>query len=112
MTGHWTNDSPKEFAYRVASDFVAQLEDHLSGVSRDELAEKLGVTKGRVSQVLNNPGNFRLATAVQFARALGLKVSLVAYDDNDPNNLRGPVNSGVFEQCWVASNRPTEFVSA
>jgi transcriptional regulator with XRE-family HTH domain len=113
MRGHWTRDDPKDFVYRIGFDFVSQLKRYLATetMSRDDFAKRLGVSKGRVSQVMNNPGDLRLLTAVRFALALGKKVSVVAYDDGDPENQRGPVNSAIFEQCWTASGKPTEFGS-
>jgi transcriptional regulator with XRE-family HTH domain len=105
---HWTKGDPADFVYRISFDFVAQLERHLKAekMTREDLARRLGVSKGRVSQVLNNPGNLRLQTAVEFALGIGKKVSVVAYDDSDPANLQGPINSEIFEQCWKALFRP------
>ena len=103
MRSHWTNDDPDAFLYRIGSDFVSQLRHYMKaeGVSSDELARRLDVTKGRVSQVMNDPVNLTTRTALQFALALGKKVSLVAYDDGDPANERGPVNSAIFEAIWL-----------
>ena len=111
LKGHWTNRSTADFVYRIGFDFVAQLENYLEadGTSRDEFATALGVSKGRVSQILNDPGNLRLKTIVECVRAIGRKVAIVAYDDGDKNNDSGPVNSGIFSQCWNDCGRPTEF---
>jgi len=49
-----------------------------SGVSQRELAAKLGVTEGRVSQVLCGNGNVQIATAARFLRALGYQSRLIA----------------------------------
>ena len=98
MNTHWTNRSSKDFLFRIAADFVSQLEDKMesASMSQDELAQRLGVTKGRVSQILNNPGNITLAKVIEYARTLEMKVSIVAYEDDDPRNERGPINSAVF----------------
>ncbi|MBE3086863.1 MAG: helix-turn-helix transcriptional regulator, partial [Bacteroidetes bacterium] len=40
-------------------------------ISQGKLAKMLKITKGRVSQVLNNPGNVSLLTVIRFARTLG-----------------------------------------
>jgi len=111
MIGHWTNRSNKDFLFRIAADFVAQLEDKMESlsISQDELARKLGVTKGRVSQILNNPGNITLGKVVEYARTLKMKVSIVAYEDDDPNNERGPINSAVFNICWERYGKPQDF---
>ena len=107
---HWTAKSLKDYEYRIASDFVMQVEQTLEkhDVSQAELAEKLGVTEGRVSQIINNPGNLQLSTIVQWARVLSLKVAVVAYDDGDPENERGPVLSDVFRICWERCGRPAD----
>src|SRR5437879_5129586 len=99
---HWTARSAADFAYRIASDFVAQLEKKIEkeGITQKQLADRIGISVGRVSQVLNDPGNLRLESTVQFARALGMKVSVVAYEDGDHENHNGPINSEIFYVCW------------
>lgn len=111
MKAHWTARSVKDYIFRIASDFIAQLENKMNSlpISQDELAKKLGVTKGRVSQLINHPGNISLATMVEYAKALGMKVSLVAYDDNDPENKNGPINSEIFKTCWEQLGKPHDF---
>jgi predicted XRE-type DNA-binding protein len=108
---HWTERSVDDFLYKIGWDFVAQIE-HLieSGqTSQAALAESLGVSKGRVSQVLSNPGNLTLKNIVRYARALGKKVSVVAYDDADPDNQRGPINAEIFSACWERAGKPTDY---
>ncbi|MEK6777751.1 MAG: helix-turn-helix transcriptional regulator [bacterium] len=113
MNRHWTEKSIKDFLFRIAADFIAQLEDKMESenISQDELAEKLTLTKGRVSQVLNHPGNITLNNIVKYARTLGMKVSIVAYEDDDTENRRGPINSEVFKICWEKSGKPSDFWS-
>ncbi|MBI4643953.1 MAG: helix-turn-helix transcriptional regulator [Deltaproteobacteria bacterium] len=48
-------------------------------VSRKELAERLGKTKGFVSQLLNGGRNLTLRTVADILHVLGYKVSLTAY---------------------------------
>jgi transcriptional regulator with XRE-family HTH domain len=69
------------------------------------LAERLGIGESAVSQVLNNPNNLTLKTIIKYARALGLKISLLAYDDRD---TRGPIGSDVFAECWERMGRPQD----
>lgn len=45
----------------------------------------------------------------EYARALGMKVVVVAYDDNDPDNTRGPINPEIFQQCWKHMGSPADF---
>jgi transcriptional regulator with XRE-family HTH domain len=110
LAKHWTANSTDGFVYRISSDFVLQLEKKMNGeVSQNDLARRLKVSKGRVSQVLNNPGNLTLKKMVQYSRALGMKVAIVAYDDGDPTNQNGPINSEIFFRCWQKHGSPRDF---
>src|SRR2546421_4673138 len=95
---HWTKGTTAKFIYRISSDFVAQLQGKLEsdGITSSQLARRIGVTLGRVSQVLNDPGNITLKGTVKFAKALGMKVAVVAYDDGDAMNNKGPISSEIF----------------
>ena len=108
MTVHWTERSTDDYVFAIGQSFIDQLEDKMEdeGISQNTLAEELGVTKGRVSQVLNHPGNLTLGNVVRYSRALGMKASIIAYEDNDPENKRGPVNSRVFTTCWEKCGKP------
>jgi transcriptional regulator with XRE-family HTH domain len=105
---HWTQKSTADFVYSISSNFVAQIEPKIEeeGISQNEIAEKMKKTSGRVSQLLNNPGNLSIRVMVEVARALGMKVGVVAYDDNDPDNTRGPIDPDVFRKCWENAGRP------
>lgn len=111
LQGHWTNRSLEDYQSRIAFDFVSQLEDRLESLhlKKTELAQRLGVTLPAVSQKLNNPDNLELKTIIAYSRALGLKVAVVPYDDDDPDNNNGPVNSEIFSECWKRQGRPTSF---
>ena len=113
MNRHWTETSPDNFLSRITFDFIAQLEQKMESLplTQSELAKKLDVTEGYVSQILNNPSNLSLRTIIKYARALGLKVAVVAYDDNDPDNTRGLVNSEIFSICWEKQGKPVDFFS-
>ena len=108
---HWTEKSTVDFLYRIAADFIRQIEGAMeaAGVNQAELANRLKVSEGRVSQVLNNPGNLTLRKIVEYVRALGRKVAIVEYDDNDPKNCNGPVNSEIFAKCWYGTGMPSDF---
>lgn len=110
-TSHWTERSVEDFLYRIAADFVDQLQLVMNEIplSQSDLAKRLGISSGRVSQIFNNPGNLTLRKVIQYARALGLKVAVVAYDDNDPKNEHGPINSDVFRLCWQNAGSPNNF---
>lgn len=49
-----------------------------SPLDQKSLAEKLGVTQGRVSQVLNGDGNVKIAALARYLRVLGYEVQLSA----------------------------------
>jgi len=49
-----------------------------SKLDQKTLSEKLGVTQGRVSQVLNSDGNMRIAAVARYLRALGYETQLIA----------------------------------
>lgn len=108
---HWTEQSIGDFLYRIASDFIEQLEKKMETkkLSQDDLAKRMGLTKGYISQVLNHPGNLTLGNIIRFSRALGMKASVVAYDDNDPDNRRGPIDSDIFRICWEKAGKPLDF---
>lgn len=107
---HWTEADVEGYVFRIAFDFAAYVKGLGEGesVSQSELAQRLGVSKGRVSQLLNNPGNLTLKQMVKVARALGQKVSVVTYDDGDARNERGPINSNVFTGCWEHAGKPRD----
>ncbi len=107
---HWTARSNDDFAYRIASDFIAQIETKMEkdDINRRNFAKLAGVSPGRISQVLNTPGSFRLKSVVSYARAVGMKVAIVAYDDSDPENSRGPINAQVFTDCWQNVGSPRD----
>jgi transcriptional regulator with XRE-family HTH domain len=108
---HWTARSIRDYLFRIAADFIAQLENKMDSIpiSQDELADRLGVTKGRVSQWINHPGNISLAKMIEYAKAVGMKVSVVAYEDDDPENEKGPVDAEIFRMCWEQLGKPRDF---
>jgi predicted XRE-type DNA-binding protein len=108
---HWTAWSTENYQFRIAADFVRQLEKAMESQSLTQamLAQRLNVTEGRVSQVLNNPGNLTLKKVIEYTRAVDYKVSVVAYYDGDPQNLNGPVASEIFATCWYRAGSPRDF---
>jgi len=108
---HWTERRIKDYLFSIVADFITQLETKMESltISQGEFAKKLRVSKGRISQLLNHPTNFKLETIIKYARALGMKVSIVAYDDNDPQNTKGPINSEIFRICWEQWGKPRDF---
>ena len=111
MPRHWTEESTESFVRKITFDLITQIEKRLESLplSQAELAQKLSVSEGAVSQSLNGSGNMTLKTIVRYARAVRLKVALVAYDDFDPDNNRGPINSDIFRICWEKTGMPQSF---
>lgn len=111
MKTHWTNRSLEDYVFAIASDFIVQLENKMEdvGISQDELAKQLGRSKGRISQMFNDPKNPTLGKIVEYSKVLGMKVAIVAYEDNDPENKKGPINSEIFKICWEKSGKPRDF---
>jgi transcriptional regulator with XRE-family HTH domain len=108
---HWTQGGVSDFVYNISLDFFTQLEDriHESELQKKEIAERLSISASAVSQMLNNPPEKpELETLVKYARAVGAKVSVVLYNDDDPTNERGPVYSGIFEKSWQALDKPRD----
>ena len=110
-TKHWTERSVDAFRFRIAMDFVTQLTKRMDegNITQTQLAKLLDVTKARVSQIFSDPSCLSLRSIVGFARALQMKVSIVAYDDNDPANNQGPINSEIFNLCWNSVGKPRDF---
>lgn len=64
----------------AAVDAVALLNDavHCADVRQNELASRVGVSEGRVSQVVNGDGNLRVSTLARYLRAAGYQLRLDA----------------------------------
>lgn len=108
---HWSEKSAKDFRFAVAFDYIAQVQIALEerDLSQSEFAERVGVSKGRISQLFNNPGNMTMDSMVRFARGIGQKMGIVFYDDGDPQNELGPVDSELFRASWEAMGKPRSF---
>jgi hypothetical protein len=111
---HYTSTNQEALVERVTSDFIGQIAQRLevSDTPQIELAKKLGKSESEVSQVLNlNRINLTLKTMVGYARALGMKVAVIAYDDGDPTNENGPVGSEIFTLSWEKSGKQRDIWS-
>jgi DNA-binding phage protein len=78
-------DSLELAAAGLAVDVTALLDRVLeaSGMTARALAERLGITEGRVSQVLNGDGNVYVSTLGRFIRAMGYRPVLAARNIED-----------------------------
>jgi transcriptional regulator with XRE-family HTH domain len=70
-------------------------------ISRKELADRLGKTKGFVSQVLNGGRNLTLRTVADILHVLGYKVTLTPYKEDEPRQER-PIRSHAKQTRSVA----------
>jgi hypothetical protein len=104
-TGQWRAGSLGDLRFRVGADFVSQVLDKIE--SQNDLAEKLKITKGAVSQTLKSPGNLKLDTMVKYARALKMNISVILYEDHEKN--MGPIHPDIFRRCWENANKPSDF---
>jgi len=87
-----------EFARLMAQgDLIMEVTETLcellekEGVSRKELADRLGKTKGFVSQLLNGGRNLTLRTVADILHVLGYKVTLTT-SKIEQKGYRGPSN--------------------
>ncbi|WP_082933058.1 helix-turn-helix domain-containing protein [Mycolicibacterium elephantis] len=64
----------------LAGQVMRLLQQALEASELDQkaLAEKIGVTQGRVSQVLSGDGNMKIAAVARYLRALGYETQLSA----------------------------------
>lgn len=108
----WTERSPANYQARLALDFITLLEERMASIpmNRKDLAEKLGVTQGAVSQKLNNPDNLELKTIIAYAKAVGMDVAIVPYRHNG-SDTDGPVNAELFAMSWEKLGKPKSFLA-
>jgi transcriptional regulator with XRE-family HTH domain len=74
-------------------------------VSRKELAERLGKTKGFVSQLLNGGRNLTLRTVADILHVLEYKVSFTPYKEEENRQARKIVE---FETSYTPPKKPVE----
>lgn len=69
---------------KIQIELYNQLSDYMKKhhLNRSQLADKLGVTKGYVSQILNGDFNHRLSTLVELSLAMG-KAPVIQFSDLD-----------------------------
>ena len=71
-------DDPRALAERsllVAAESICRAMDE-QGITRLELARRMGVSRQYVTSFLNAPTNTTLETIIRFARAVGLEMDL------------------------------------
>lgn len=85
---YWS-EKIKDELYNEISDYIQE-----TGHFRTNIAEKLGVTKGRISNILNGRNlNLRLDTLVRLSIAIG-KVPVVKFVDINSFPISEPITKG------------------
>jgi len=66
--------SPEYWTTKIQLELFSQMEDYMkeNNLNRTQLAEKLGVTKGYISQVLNGDFDHRVSKLVELSLAIGV----------------------------------------
>lgn len=74
-------------------------------ISRKELADRLGKSKGFISQLLNGGRNLTLRTVADILHVLGYKVSLTPYLEKGSRQARKIVE---FQTYYTPPKKPVE----
>lgn len=84
--------SSKEYwMVNIQTELFTELEKYLkdNNINRTQFAEKLGVSKGYVSQVLNGDFNHSMAKLVELSLAMG-KVPILKFEELDKYTTETP----------------------
>ena len=84
--------SSKEYwMVKIQTELFAELEKYLkdNDINRTQFAEKLGVSKGYVSQVLNGDFNHSMSKLIELSLAMG-KVPILKFEDLDKYTVEKP----------------------
>lgn len=103
-----TDDGTQDLAAaNLASQVIELIRKALEASDLDQraLAEKLGVSEGRVSQVVNGDGNLRIAAVARYLRALGYSARISA-QPVDPHRPELPPRSRRHDSgSWATWSR-------
>jgi transcriptional regulator with XRE-family HTH domain len=94
----------EELLYGNATDTIDALLESLD-VSQSELASRLGVSEGRVSQLLSGRTNLTLRSLASLAWALGMRASVVI--EPVSNRAGTPATDDPPAPPWLARLAPT-----
>ncbi len=81
------------YLFRVTEDILVAMED--LGVSKSELAKKLGISKSRISQLLRGSSNMTIGTLSDIAYELGLSLDKTFKEYSAQRDPVDEVQSGV-----------------
>lgn len=87
---------------KLQVELYDQLKEYLdnNGINQSQLAKKLGVSKGYISQIMNGDFNHRLSTLVELSLAIG-KVPDLSF--MDLNQLIDDDDAGIRKISWTVS---------
>jgi transcriptional regulator with XRE-family HTH domain len=102
MTRDQLIQSREYWIAKIQLDLFNQIEKYMgeNNLSRTQLAEKLGVTKGYVSQILNGDFDHKISKLVDLALAIG-KVPDIQYTD-----LYNNASEEIITSDTVGPHRP------
>jgi transcriptional regulator with XRE-family HTH domain len=84
-------NSKEYWMVKIQMELFAELEKYLSDnkMNRTQFAEKLGVSKGYVSQILNGDFNHSLSKLIELSLAIG-KVPVISFEDTSKYTMGTP----------------------
>ena len=95
--GYWIANIQLEL-FKYVDEYMRK-----NNLNRSQLADKLGVTKGYISQILNGEFNHRIATFVDLSLAVG-KVPKIEFEDLE--EIISNIKEGYVVKNWkVIANR-------
>jgi len=97
---YWTAGAILEFTESVVREMERQ------GLTRTQLAERLGVTPAYVTKVLRGKVNFTLTTMVRLARALSTDLQVRLAGSSRRKAVQAPGGAGRFSEVVATSSRP------
>lgn len=93
----------EELLYGEATDTISGLLESLS-ISKNEVASRLGVSPGRVSQIFSGRENLTLRTLASLAWSLGMKVSFQV--EPMENRSGTPAENDPAAPAWLGDLSP------
>ena len=102
------DDKNADCLYKLSHQFTSQIKIAMDqgGLKYKDIAERMGLTPGRVSQIMHDPGNITLSTMIKLGNAVGLKTSVLLYDYNYDNLDDDHIIPSVFRACWRRLGSP------
>jgi len=106
--------SPEYWFENAQNDLYGQVVDYMEreGVNQNQLAERLGVTKGYVSQILKGQFNYTLKKLIDLSLAIKLvpkiqyvSVSKVIEDDSKPTSIQLSTDGQYFRPIETLKNK-------